>query len=213
MACPSLDGMSVRLTIAQNAEADEVLSEDPFALLVGMLLDQQYPMEHAFAGPSKILARFGTLDPGRIATADPQAFADLCATPPAIHRYGRSMAGRVQALAVVVRDEYGGRAETIWTEAADGADLLARLKALPGFGDQKARIFAALLGKQLDVRPAGWQEAIGPYAEDGSYRSVADVVDDVSLQKVREFKQAAKAAAKASGAKAPGAKAPGATKV
>ena len=189
------------IRIAQDEHADEVLSGDPFALLVGMLLDQQYPMEHAFRGPAKILDRFGTLDPARIAEAEPEAFADLCATPPAIHRYGRSMAGRVQALATVVRDEYGGRPETIWTGAADGTELLARLKALPGFGDQKARIFAALLGKQLAVRPAGWQEAIGPYAEDGSYRSVADVVDDVSLQKVREFKQAAKAAAKASGSK------------
>jgi uncharacterized HhH-GPD family protein len=198
--------MSVQLTIAQDPTADRVLSEDPFALLVGMLLDQQYPMEHAFAGPSKILARFGSLDPGRIAAADPDAFADLCATPPAIHRYGRSMAGRVQALAAVVRDDYAGRAETIWTEASDGRDLVDRLKALPGFGDQKARIFAALVGKQLGVRPPGWQEAIGPYAEDGSYRSVADVVDEASLQKVREFKQAAKQAAKASAkasAKAP----------
>ena len=188
------------IRIAQEEHADQVLSDDPFALLVGMLLDQQYPMEHAFRGPAKVLDRFGTLDPSRIAEAEPEAFADLCATPPAIHRYGRSMAGRLQSLAAVVRDEYGGRAETIWTEAADGADLVARLKALPGFGDQKARIFAALVGKQLGVRPAGWQEAIGPYAEDGSYRSVADVVDETSLQKVREFKQAAKAAAKASAA-------------
>jgi uncharacterized HhH-GPD family protein len=185
------------IRIAQDEYADAVLSSDPFALLVGMLLDQQYPMEHAFRGPAKILDRFGTLDPGRVAAAEPEAFADLCATPPAIHRYGRSMAGRVQALAAVVRDDYDGRAERVWTEAADGEDLLARLRALPGFGDQKARIFAALVGKRLGVRPPGWQEAIGPYAEDGSYRSVADVVDEASLQKVREFKQAAKAAAKA----------------
>jgi uncharacterized HhH-GPD family protein len=162
-----------------------------------MLLDQQYPMEHAFRGPAKILDRFGSLDPGRIAAAEPEAFADLCATPPAIHRYGRSMAGRVQQLAQVVVSDYGGDAERIWTEAADPIDLLARLRSLPGYGDQKARIFAALLGKQLGVRPDGWREAIGPYAEDGSYRSVADVVDESSLQKVREFKQAAKAAAKA----------------
>ena len=188
------------LHITGDEHADRVLTDDPFALLVGMLLDQQYPMEHAFRGPAKVLDRFGTLDPARIAEAEPEAFADLCATPPAIHRYGRSMAGRLQSLAAVVRDEYGGRAETIWTEAADGTDLVSRLKALPGFGDQKARIFAALVGKQLGVRPAGWQEAIGPYAEDGSYRSVADVVDETSLQKVREFKQAAKAAAKASAA-------------
>lgn len=189
------------LRIAQDQEADRVLSESPFALLVGMLLDQQYPMEHAFRGPAKILHRFGSLDPGRIAAAEPDAFADLCATPPAIHRYGRSMAGRVQELAQVVTSEYGGHAERIWTEAADPVDLLARLRALPGYGDQKARIFAALLGKQLGVRPDGWREAIGPYAEDGSFRSVADVVDETSLQKVREFKQSAKAAAKAAGLK------------
>jgi uncharacterized HhH-GPD family protein len=189
--------MATQIRIAQDPAADKVLSEDPFALLVGMLLDQQYPMEHAFRGPAKILDRFGTLEPGRIAEAEPEAFADLCATPPAIHRYGRSMAGRVQALATVVRDRYDGRAETIWQGAADADELLARLKNLPGFGDQKARIFAALVGKQLGVQPPGWREAVGPYAEDGSYRSVADVVDEASLQKVREFKQAAKAAAKA----------------
>ncbi len=194
--------MPAQIRIAQDDDADKVLSEDPFALLVGMLLDQQYPMEHAFRGPWKILERFGTLEPAAIAAADPEAFADLCATPPAIHRYGRSMAGRVQQLAQVVRYDYAGHAERIWTEAADATDLLARLRALPGFGDQKARIFAALVGKQLDVRPAGWQEAVGPYAEDGSYRSVADVVDAESLQKVREFKQAAKAEAKAKAAAA-----------
>ena len=189
--------MATQIRIAQDEAADEVLSNDPFALLVGMLLDQQYPMEHAFRGPWKILDRFGTLAPDAIAGAEAESFADLCATPPAIHRYGRSMAARVQQLAAVVRDQYDGRAETIWTEAKDTRDLVERLKALPGFGDQKARIFAALVGKQLGVRPAGWQEAIGPYAEDGSYRSVADVVDPASLAKVREFKQAAKAAAKA----------------
>ena len=193
--------MASQIRIAQDPDADEVLSGSPFALLVGMLLDQQYPMEHAFRGPWKIVSRFGTLEPAAIAEAEPEAFADLCATPPAIHRYGRSMAGRVQQLAAVVRDEYDGHAERIWTEAKDATDLLGRLRALPGFGDQKARIFAALLAKQLDVRPAGWQEAIGPYAEDGSYRSVADVVDAESLQKVREFKQAAKAEAKAAAAK------------
>lgn len=184
------------LRIAQDEHADQVLSDDPFALLVGMLLDQQFPMERAFAGPAKILDRFGTLDPAAVAAADPQAFADLCATPPAIHRYGRSMAARVQAIAVVVRDDYAGDAAAIWTGAAGTTDLLARLKRLPGFGDQKARIFAALLGKQLGVTPDGWRETIGPYAEEGSFRSVADVRDEASLQRVREFKKAAKAAAK-----------------
>ncbi|QKE84030.1 HhH-GPD-type base excision DNA repair protein [Arthrobacter sp. NEB 688] len=187
------------LTIAQDPDADRVLSQDPFALLTGMLLDQQFPMERAFAGPAKVLERFGTLDPAALAEADPEAFADLCATPPAVHRYGRSMAGRIQALAVVVRDEYDGDASRLWSTASSGRELVARLKALPGFGDQKARIFAALLGKQLGVRPEGWREACGAYAEDGSFRSVADVVDPDSLQKVRDFKKSAKAAAKAKG--------------
>ncbi len=185
------------LTIAQNPEADEVLSTDPFALLVGMVLDQQFPMERAFAGPATILARFGTLDPAAVAGADPERFADLCATPPAVHRYGRSMAGRIQQLASVVVGDYAGDAASIWGSAPTGAELVRRLKALPGFGDQKARIFAALLGKQLGVRPEGWQAACGTYAESGSYRSVADVVDPESLQKVRDFKKQAKAAAKA----------------
>lgn len=185
------------ITIAQDPEADALLSSDPFALLVGMLLDQQFPMEHAFRGPAKILGRFGTLDPAAIAAAEPEAFAELSATPPAIHRYGRSMGGRVQALARVVVDDYEGDAARIWTTTDDPKELLARLKGLPGFGEQKAKIFAALLGKQLGVRPAGWREAIGPYAEEGSFRSVADVVDTESLGKVRDFKKQAKAAAKA----------------
>jgi uncharacterized HhH-GPD family protein len=164
-----------------------------------MLLDQQFPMERAFAGPAKVLERFGTLDPRAVAEADPEAFADLCATPPAVHRYGRSMAARIQALAVVVRDEYDGDAAAIWRDAPSGAELLRRVRALPGFGEQKARIFVALLGKQLGVRPEGWELACGAYAEPGSFRSVADVVDAESLQKVRDFKKAAKAAAKAKG--------------
>ncbi|MEO6509661.1 MAG: HhH-GPD-type base excision DNA repair protein, partial [Nocardioides sp.] len=139
--------------ITGDDHADQVLTDDPFALLVGMLLDQQYPMEHAFRGPAKILDRLGTLDPGTIAAAEPEAFATMASTPPAIHRYGRSMAGRVQALSRIVVDTYGGRAERLWTEASSGADLLARVMALPGFGKQKAQIFVTLLAKQLDVRP------------------------------------------------------------
>jgi uncharacterized HhH-GPD family protein len=186
----------VPLRITGDDHADQVLTDDPFALLVGMLLDQQYPMEHAFRGPAKILDRFGTLDPAAIAAADPEEFAAMAATPPAIHRYGRSMAGRVQALASIVSETYGGRTERLWAEATSGADLLARVMALPGFGKQKAQIFVALLAKQLGVRPEGWEQAVGDYADDG-YRSVADVVDPASLQKVREFKKAKKAAAKA----------------
>ncbi|GGB72384.1 iron-sulfur cluster assembly protein HesB [Knoellia flava TL1] len=185
------------LTIAQDPAADKVLSEDPFALLTGMLLDQQFPMERAFAGPAKVLERFGTLDVSEIAAADPEGFADLCATPPAVHRYGRSMAARIQALATVVRDDYAGDASRIWSDASSGAELLARVKALPGFGEQKAKIFVALLAKQLGVRPEGWEKAAGAYSESGSFRSVADVVDAESLQKVRDFKKSAKAAAKA----------------
>ncbi|WP_137120840.1 HhH-GPD-type base excision DNA repair protein [Segeticoccus rhizosphaerae] len=188
---------SPTLRIAQEPAADELLSKDPFALLTGMLLDQQFPMEHAFRGPAKVLERFGTLAPAAIAAAEPEAFADLCATPPAVHRYGRSMAARIQALASVVVQEYEGQAERIWTEAKNGKDLVARLRALPGFGEQKARIFAALVGKQLGVAPEGWREAAGAYGDEGSFRSVADVVDEESLQKVRTFKKQAKAAAKA----------------
>jgi uncharacterized HhH-GPD family protein len=189
--------MATTLRIAQDEAADELLSSDPFALLLGMLLDQQFPMERAFAGPAKVKERFGSLDPAKIAAADPEKFADLCATPPAVHRYGRSMAGRIQAVAEVVRDDYDGDVTRIWTSTDDPAEIVKRLKALPGFGDQKARIFAALLGKQLGVQPAGWREAIGPYAEEGSRRSVADVTDETSLQEVRDYKKAAKAKAKA----------------
>ncbi|MGB0101075.1 MAG: HhH-GPD-type base excision DNA repair protein [Nocardioides sp.] len=182
--------------ITGDDAADQVLTDDPFALLVGMMLDQQYPMEHAFRGPAKILDRFGSLDPGRIAAADPEEFAALCATTPAIHRFPGSMAARLQALAALVVDEYDGHTERLWSEATSGKELLARVMALPGFGKQKAQIFVALLAKQLGVRPPGWQAAVGAYAEDG-YRSVADVVDDGSLQKVRDFKKQQKAAAKA----------------
>jgi uncharacterized HhH-GPD family protein len=184
------------IQIAQEPAADKVLSEDPFALLVGMMLDQQFPMERAFAGPAKVLDRFGTLDPAAIAAAEPEEFSELCRRPPAIHRYGGSMATRLQELARAVVERYDGDAARIWTEATSGADLLKRLQALPGFGKQKAQIFTALVAKQLGTRPAGWEEAAGDYALDG-YRSVADVVDAESLQKVREYKQAKKAAAKA----------------
>ncbi|GAB40338.1 MULTISPECIES: HhH-GPD-type base excision DNA repair protein [Gordonia] len=185
-----------KLQIAQDPAADELLSTDAFALLTGMLLDQQFPMERAFAGPAKIRDRFGSLDPEAIADADPEAFADLCATPPAIHRYGRSMAGRVQSLARVIVDEYDGDTARLWTTATTGKELFDRIRALPGFGDQKAKIFTALLAKQLDVAPRGWTTVVGDYGKKG-FRSVADVTDPDSLQKVRDFKKAAKAAAKA----------------
>ena len=185
-----------KLRIAQDEAADRVLSEDPFALLSGMLLDQQFPMERAFAGPAKILDRLGTLDPAEIAAADPEQFATLCSTPPAVHRFPGSMAARIQALAAHVVAEYDGSTERLWEEAESGKDLLKRLQALPGFGKQKSQIFVALLGKQLGVRPQGWAEVAGDYAEPGSFRSVADVVDGSSLERVRAFKKEKKAAAR-----------------
>ncbi len=187
------------IQIAQDAQADELLTNDSFALLVGMLLDQQFPMERAFAGPYLIATRMGTashLDPGQVATSDPEAFRALMTGPPAVHRYPGSMGERIQALAAIVTQTYGGDASRIWTEATDGQDLFDRLHELPGFGKQKAQIFVALLGKQLKVRPIGWREAAGAYGEDGSRRSVADVRNPKSLAEVRAFKQETKAAAK-----------------
>ena len=183
------------LQIAQDPQADQVLTENPFALLIGMLLDQQFPMERAFAGPAKVLERFGTLDPAAIAAADPEEFATLCAVPPAVHRFPGSMAARIQTLATIVADEYDGQADRLWNEADSGREVLRRLQALPGFGKQKAQIFTALLAKQLGVRPPGWDEAAGDYAERGSHRSVADIVDQASLDMVRALNMEKKKAA------------------
>jgi uncharacterized HhH-GPD family protein len=188
----------VRLHITQDDAADALLASDPFALLVGMLLDQQFPMERAFAGPYVLASRMGTdrLDPAAVAAADPDEFAAMMAGPPAVHRYHTSMAGRVQALARLVLEVYGGDAGALWRDVSDGAELLRRVRDLPGFGDQKARIFVALLGKQFGVRPDGWQEAAGDYATPGR-RSVADVVDATTLQEVRDYKKAIRARARA----------------
>ncbi len=187
------------LQLAQDPEADALLDRDPFALLVGMLLDQQFPMERAFAAPAGLARRLGVdrLDPAAIAAHDPDALAALFAGPPALHRYPAAMAGRVQALAALVVERYAGDAAGLWRDAPDGATLLRRLTALPGFGRQKAQIFVALLGKQRGVVPPGWREAAGVYGEEGSSRSVADVVDGASLARVRAVKQAAKAEQKA----------------
>lgn len=190
--------MTTTLNITGDAAADELLSDDAFALLTGMLLDQQVAMETAFAGPAKIRDRIGSIDPETIAAYDPERFVDAFKQPPAVHRYPGSMAGRVQALAAAVRDEWGGDSAAIWTQGdPDGREVLRRLKALPGFGEQKAKIFLALLGKQCGLQASGWREAAGHYGDEGSFASVADIVDPESLQKVRATKQAAKAAAKA----------------
>ncbi|WP_318574717.1 HhH-GPD-type base excision DNA repair protein [Streptomyces globisporus] len=201
------EGTGTTLHIAQNPEADELLGRSPLAALVGMLLDQQVPMEWAFTGPYTLAERMGSddLDAGRIAAYDPDAFTELFTTKPALHRYPGSMAKRVQQLCQYLVAEYGGDASAVWRDAATGDDLLERLKALPGFGAQKAQIFLALLGKQLGVRPPGWREAAGPYGEAGSHRSVADITGPESLVEVRAYKQEAKAAAKAAkAAKKPG---------
>ena len=189
--------MTGTLHITGDAAADELLSTSPLALLLGMLLDQQVAMETAFSGPAKIRDRMGGLDAAAIADDDPEAFAKLCATPPAVHRFPGSMAARIQAVCRAIVADWGGDASAIWTEGdPDGAEVLKRLRTLPGFGDQKARIFLALLGKQYGYDGAGWREAAGDYGDEGSYRSVADIVDEASLSRVRENKRAAKAAAK-----------------
>ncbi|ORW32068.1 Fe-S cluster assembly protein HesB [Mycobacterium paraense] len=186
-----------KLCLAQEAEADALLEDDPFALLVGMLLDQQVPFETAFAGPKKIADRMGGLDAGKIAEYDPDKFAALCSERPAVHRFPGSMAKRIQALAQIIVDRYDGNAAGLWTSGKpDGQELLRRLKGLPGFGEQKAKIFLALLGKQYGVTPTGWREAAGDFGKAGTHLSVADIVDEQSLGKVRSYKKQMKAAAK-----------------
>ena len=188
------------LHITGDDAADRLLTDDPLALLIGMLLDQQVAMETAFAGPLKISERAGTLDAAALASFDPQAFADLFTATPAVHRFPGSMAARVQALCAAVEQDWGGDAAAIWRQGEpDGATVLKRLKKLPGFGEQKAKIFLALLGKQYGYTGEGWREASAPYGEEGSHRSVADIVSPESLTKVREHKRAMKAAAKSGG--------------
>lgn len=188
-------GAMARLQLTSDADADALLSEDPFALLVGMLLDQQIAMEVAFAGPRKIADRLGGLDARLIAEADPEAFAALCAQTPAVHRFPASMAKRIQELARAIVGGYDGDAAAVWTSGdPDAAEVLRRLKALPGFGEQKARIFLALLGKQYGVTPRGWRAAAGDYGRAGTFMSIADVVDTGSLDQVRAYKKKMKAA-------------------
>ena len=185
------------LHITGDAQADALLASDPNALLIGMVLDQQVPMEKAFSGPAVIAERMGGhLDVAAIAAADPEEFAALCSRPPAVHRFPGSMAGRVQGVCRVLVESYGGDAVNLWTDVPSGVELRKRIAALPGFGAQKAAIFVALLGKQYGVQPPGWREAAGASGAAGSRISVADVVDEESLGQVRAAKKAAKAAAK-----------------
>ncbi|MFB9731864.1 HhH-GPD-type base excision DNA repair protein [Ornithinimicrobium kibberense] len=190
--------MSQTLSLVGDPEADRILTEHPFALLTGMLLDQQIPMEVAFDGPRKIVERLGSIDPATVAATDPEEFVALCSTPPAVHRFPRSMGQRVHDLATAVVRDHGGDAAAIWTEGnPDGREILRRLKKLPGFGDQKARIFLALLGKQRGLTAEGWREAAGDYGRDGVHMSIADVTDPGSLEQVRVWKKEKKAAARA----------------
>lgn len=193
--------MSRELHLAGDPAADSLLADNPFALLTGMLLDQQIPMEVAFSGPRKIEERLGACDPEQIAAMDPDEFIAVCATPPAVHRFPKSMGQRVHDLAAAIVADYDGETAAIWTrDDPDGKAVLKRLKALPGFGDQKARIFLALLGKQFDLTAQGWAEAAGDYGRPEARMSIADVVDAESMLAVRAYKKEKKAAAKAAAA-------------
>jgi uncharacterized HhH-GPD family protein len=184
------------LWLSQVPEADALLASSPLALLIGMVLDQQIPLEKAFTSPYVLSQRIGRdLDAADLAGRDPELLAEIFTTPPALHRFPGSMSARVQAMCQAVVDDYDGDPAAIWTTAKDGPELLRRLKALPGFGEQKSKIFVALLGKQFGVTPKGWQTSAGAYGEPGSLLSVADIRDAASLQQVRAYKKQAKAAA------------------
>jgi uncharacterized HhH-GPD family protein len=188
----------VTISMPVPPEANDLLTRSPLALLIAMLLDQQVPLERAFSAPYDLVGRLGHEPTAEeLAGYDPEALAAVFAERPALHRYPKSMAARVQALGQLIVDRYDGEAARVWSGAADGQDLLKRVAELPGFGPQKAKIFVALLGKQLGVQPPGWREAAGQFGGDGTYCSVADISDDDSLARVRAYKQQLKAAAKA----------------
>ncbi len=187
--------IEVDLHLAQDPGADALLSTSPLSLLVGMVLDQQVPLEWAFRGPRELSERLGRpLDAASLAAMDPEELTAIFAEKPSLHRYPASMARRVQALATEITERYEGDPTNVWRDVANGKELVSRVKTLPGFGDQKARIFVALLAKQLGVRPEGWEQASSPFGETGSFRSVADIVDEASLTKVRAYKKSMKAA-------------------
>jgi len=185
---PSTVTPVAKLPITGNDDADKLLEDEPLALLLGMLLDQQVPMEWAFFGPHLLKERMGDLDAARIAAMDPDEFFVIAKGPRAIHRFPGSMARRVQAVCQAIVDDYDGKAENIWTNVESGAELHRRLLALPGFGNDKTQIFIALLAKRMGIRPPGWQEAAGPFGDD-TPRSVADIDSAETLARVREWKQ------------------------
>jgi uncharacterized HhH-GPD family protein len=186
------------ISLPVGDEATALLNRSPMALLIAMLLDQQIPLERAFTAPHDLAQRLGhDPDAGELAGYDPAALEAVFAARPALHRFPKAMARRVRDLARIVMNDYDGDAAAVWTTATSGQELLRRIAKLPGFGEQKARIFLALLAKQLGVRPEGWREAAAPFGEDGSHISVADIVDEDSLARVRDHKQQMKAAVKA----------------
>jgi uncharacterized HhH-GPD family protein len=188
----------VAIWMPVEPEANELLTRSPLALLIGMLLDQQVPLEKAFSGPLELVRRLGH-EPtvAELAEFDPDALAEIFSERPALHRYPRAMSARVQDLARLLMEQYDGEPAQVWESASSGTQLLKQIAALPGFGAQKAQIFVALLGKQLGVRPDGWQEAAGAFGDEGTRFSVADITDEETLRQVRAHKAALKAAAKA----------------
>ena len=190
------------ISLPVDDEANALLTRSALALLIAMLLDQQIPLERAFSAPRDLVARLGHEPTAEeLADYNPEALAAVFGERPALHRFPKSMAARTQDLARLIVADYHGDAAALWMTATSGKELLKRVSALPGFGEQKAKIFVALLGKQLGVQPPGWREAAGSFGADGSYISVADIVDDESLGKVRSYKQTLKAAAKEKAAK------------
>jgi uncharacterized HhH-GPD family protein len=187
--------MTGTMYITGNADADLLLNTDGTAVLIGMLLDQQVPMEWAFAGPATLHTRLGHLDAAKIAAMDQEAFIAVCCAKPAIHRFPASMGRRIHDVCTALVERFDGRGEGVWAGLSSGDELYDRLRTLPGYGDEKAKIFVAILGKRFDVRPEGWQEAAGKFGDD-TPRSVADITDPASLGKVREWKKATKAAKK-----------------
>jgi uncharacterized HhH-GPD family protein len=185
------------LNLPIDADANKLLSTDPLALLIGMVLDQQIPLEKAFTSPYVLAQRLGHAPTAvEIAEFDPEALIAIFAKPPALHRFPKAMAARVQEVCRALVENYDGEAVNLWAGVADGKELLKRVASLPGFGKQKSQIFVALLGKQYGVEPDGWREAAGGYGEAGSFKSVADIVDGESLGRVRAYKKEMKAAAK-----------------
>jgi uncharacterized HhH-GPD family protein len=182
------------LPFTGDPEADTLLAADPLALLIGFALDQQVTVQKAFAGPLELRRRIGTLDPATIAAMEPELLQEAFRRRPALHRFPGSMAIRVQDLCAVVAREFSGDAARVWTGARDGVELEARLRALPGIGEMKAKTLVGLLGKQFGVRPAGWEE-VAP-----SYPTLADVDSAEALARYQEQKRAWKASQKAAAA-------------